>query len=101
MNTITKAAKSGDDDKGSRNKITITVVYNGLAKPLEVNSKQSLNAVMPHSLRLFGVAAAPSGFRLLLEATGAELNLGQSVEDAGIVEGTRILLAPRAVSGGA
>lgn len=98
--TNTEAGKSGKNNPADRNKFAVTVTYNGLGKPLEVNRNQSLNAVLQHALKLFGVTADPGGFRLLAEATGAELNLNQSVEDAGVVAGTRLVLAPRVVSGG-
>lgn len=88
------------NEKDKTAKFGVTVTYNGLGKPLEVNSNQSLNAVLQHALKVFGVTADPSGFRLLAEASGAEINLNQSVEDAGVVPGTRLVLAPRVVSGG-
>jgi uncharacterized protein DUF2604 len=91
---------SGKLDPADRNKFAVTVTYNGLGKSLEVNRNQSLNAVLQHALKLFGVTADPGGFRLLVEATGAELNLNQSVEDAGVIADTRLVLAPRVVSGG-
>lgn len=100
MNTNAQAGQSGKPEAADRNKIAVTVTYNGLSKSLEVNRNQALNAVLQHALKLFGVTADPGGFRLLLEATGAELNLNQSVEDGGVAAGTRLVLAPRVVSGG-
>jgi hypothetical protein len=100
MNSNAQAGQSGKPDAAGRNKFPVTVTYNGLSKPLEVNRNEALNAVLQHALKLFGVTADPSGFRLLLEAAGAELNLHQSVEDGGLAEGTRLVLAPRVVSGG-
>lgn len=88
------------NEKENAAELAVTVTYNGLGKQLEVNSHQSLNAVLQHALKLFGVTADSSGFRLLAESTGAELNLNQSVDDAGVVAGTRLVLAPRVVSGG-
>lgn len=98
--TNTEAGESGKNAPADGNKFAVTVTYNGLGKLLEVNRNQSLNAVLQHALKLFGVTADPGGFRLLAETTGAELNLNQSVEDAGVVSDTRLVLAPRVVSGG-
>lgn len=100
MSTNAQAGQSGKPEAADRNKFAVIVTYNGLSKSLEVNRNQALNAVLQHALKLFGVTADPGGFRLLLEATGAELNLNQSVQDAGVAAGTRLVLAPRVVSGG-
>ena len=100
MNANSQSDQSGKPDSADRNKFAVTVTYNGLGKSLEINRNEALNAVLQHALKLFGVTADPGGFRLLLEATGAELNLHQSVEDAGVAAGTRLVLAPRVVSGG-
>jgi hypothetical protein len=100
MNANVQSGQSGKPESAERNKFAVTVTYNGLSKSLEVNRNQALNAVLQHALQLFGVTADPGSFRLLLEATGAELNLHQSVEDAGVAAGTRLVLAPRVVSGG-
>jgi hypothetical protein len=100
MNANTQPGQSGKPDSGDRNKFAVTVTYNGLSKSLEVNTNQVLDAVLQHSLKLFGVTADPGGFRLLIETTGAELSLNQSVETAGVAAGTRLVLAPRVVSGG-
>ncbi len=99
-NINTEPAGAGKSNPPDRNKLDVTVTYNGLPKALEVNRNQSLNAVLQHALKLFGVTADASAFRLIAEATGAELNLNQSAGDAGLVAGTRLLLAPRVVSGG-
>lgn len=100
MNANASPGQPGKPEPADRNKFAVNVTYNGLGKLLEVNRNQSLNAVLQHALKLFGVAADPGGFRLLVEATGAELNLNQSVEDAGVTAATRLVLAPRVVSGG-
>ena len=100
MNANSQSDQSGKPDAADRNKFGVTVTYNGLGKSLEINRNEVLNAVLQHALKLFGVTADPGGFRLLLEATGAELNLHQSVEGAGVTAGTRLVLAPRVVSGG-
>ncbi|MDP1912387.1 DUF2604 domain-containing protein [Brevundimonas sp.] len=92
--------KPDDPSKGPKdkppNKITITVIYNGAPMPLEVSVNQALQAVLQDALQLFGIGAGP----LLFNEAGQELALNQSVKDAGLVEGSRVLLRPRAVAGG-
>lgn len=100
MNTNANPGQPDKPEHADRNKFAVNVTYNGLCKLLEVNRNESLNAVLQHALKLFGVTADPGGFRLLVEATGAELNLNQSVEDADVTAATRLVLAPRVVSGG-
>lgn len=97
---MTSEKKPGKPEgAGNPNAITVTVSY-GINKTLEINRKQAVNAVLQAVLKLFDVHADPSGFRLLLQPSGAELQLNSSVEDAGVVQGSTIVLAPRAASGG-
>lgn len=97
---MSNGKKPADPNEGGNpNSLNVSVVY-GLAKPTTINRKQSMNAVLQAVLKLFDVTAAANSFRLLLQATGAELPLDRSAEDAGLVEGSVIVLAPRAASGG-
>ena len=79
-------------------KFTVTVVYNGVGKPLEVNAHQAVQAVLAHALQLFGLA--PGGEPMVLATNAGELDLHQSVESAGIRPGGQLLLRPRTVRGG-
>lgn len=89
------------DDKdgkggGQDNKFTVTVSYGGVNKTLEVNRNQAVQAVFARAMELFHSPAGNLG--LFLGAT--ELQLTQSVEQAGITAGAILLLRPREVRGG-
>jgi hypothetical protein len=93
MSNLPEAALSRGETK-----FTVTVVYNGVAKPLEVNAHQAIQAVLVHALQLFGLV--PGGEPMVLAAAAGELHPNQSVESAGIKAGAQLLLRPRTVRGG-
>jgi hypothetical protein len=93
MSNLPEAALSRGETK-----FTVTVVYNGVSKPLEVNDHQVVQAVLAHALQLFGLA--PGGEPMVLATAGGELDLHQSVDAAGIRPGAQLLLRPRTVRGG-
>jgi hypothetical protein len=88
--------KSDEKGGGQDNKFTVTVSYGGVNKALEVNRNQAVQAVFAHAMELFHSPAGNLG--LFLGAT--ELQLNQSVEQAGIIAGATLLLRPREVRGG-
>lgn len=87
-----QAEKGGGQD----NKFQVTISYNGINKPLDVNSHQSVQSVFARAMELFD---QPGGDLALF--IGANLVPDQqSVAEAGIVPGTILLLRPRNVGGG-
>ena len=88
--------KNDEKGGGKDNKFTVTVSYGGVNKTLEVNRNQAVQAVFAHAMGLFHSPAGNLG--LFLGAT--ELQLNQSVEQAGIIAGATLLLRPREVRGG-
>lgn len=90
-----KPEEEKDDKKP--NKFEITVIYNGVAKAVEVNLMQALQAVFAHALKLFG---SPGGQLGLFTESNVQLDLRRSVKDAGVSEGARLLLRPIAVRAG-
>lgn len=87
-----------DKEKGGGhdNKFEVTISFNGVNKTLDVNPNQQVQAVFEHALQLFGHPAGDLG--LFIGANQVALN--QSVEQAGIVAGTILLLRPPIVRGG-
>ena len=81
---------------GQDNKFQITVSFNGINKPLEVNKNQDVQSVISRALELFQQSAGTVGLFL----DGAELQPNTSVEAAGITPGAILLLRPRQVRGG-
>jgi len=77
---------------------SVTVVYNGVRKSIEVNPKQALQAVFQHALKVFGLQGTANNLQLMLGNT--QLNLNTKVEDAGIKPGSELFLRPRQARGG-
>jgi hypothetical protein len=92
MSNADKDGKGGGQD----NKFQITVSFNGINKPLEVNKNQAVQSVISRALELFQQSAGTVGLFL----GGAELQPNTSVEAAGITPGAILLLRPRQVRGG-
>lgn len=81
-------------------KFEVTVIYNGLERKIEVNEHQAVQAVLQHAIHEFGITQNAQPLALF-NAGGAELAANQSVRDAGIKTGDRLLLRPTTVRGGA
>ena len=81
----------------SVNKFEISIIYNGVTQPLEVNANQALQAVFQRALQLFQLQNAPGNLGLA-DLNNNQLDLNRSVTDAGITPGTRLQL--RAPAGG-
>ena len=74
----------------------ISIVYNGVTKPITVNPEQTVQAVREHAIRAFGITQNPHLLGLFTDQ-GAELSDTSSVESAGITPGETLLLRPSAV----
>jgi hypothetical protein len=97
VSTIVEAAL----DVGAQKKFSITVVYNGVSKSIEVQPQETIKAVFEHALRAFGPITVPPHTLALFNEAGQELNETAHVNDVGIKPGDKLLLRARAVQGGA
>lgn len=91
MSNSDKGHGGGQDDK-----FEVTVSFNGINKPLEVNNNQAVQSVISRALELFH----QSGDTVGLFLGGTELQPHNSVEDVGITPGAVLILRPRQVRGG-
>jgi len=80
-------------------KYEILVIYNGVTKPLAVESHQQVQAVLQHAIHLFGITQNQHLLSLFRE-DGTVVPEDQSVAAAGIRPGERLALRPNAVKGG-
>jgi hypothetical protein len=86
---------------GGRDKpFEIEVVYNGLPKPLEVTKDELISSVLQKALAAFGNLPQPHTLGLY-DSDGNELtNEQQTVHEAKIKKGDRLLLRPSTVKAG-
>lgn len=80
--------------------IDVIVVYNGLSKTFTVPPTEASRALLERALREFGVQQN-AHLNSLFTQDGVELADAQSLTDAGVVNGTRLLLRPSQIRGGA
>lgn len=95
------SVESGRHDKhdGRDKSFEITVVYNGLTKPLEVSKAELMSSVLAQAIAAFGNLPAPHTLALYNDE-GRELPDGESVKDAKLKKGDRLLLRPSTVKAG-
>lgn len=79
-------------------KLRVTIAYNGLPKSFEVEPQATVQSLLQHAIRTFGITQQPHTFALFGPA--GELADQASVEDAGIDEDETLILRPSAVRGG-
>ena len=77
----------------------VTIIYNGLPKPVTANPHQAVQALLQQALNAFEIHQGRENFALFTEG-GQLLDPNLSVKDAGITPESRVLLRPRQVSGG-
>ena len=77
----------------------ISVIYNGISKPVPVNDHELVQAVLQRAIHEFGPLPNPHTLALFTTA-GVELADNVHVKDAGIKPDTTLLLRPSAVKGG-
>jgi hypothetical protein len=81
-------------------KYAITVIYNGVDQPLEINPHESVTAVLQAAIHLFPVTEQHH-LLALFDDQGREITAeDQSAEAAGLVAGSRVILRQSAVKGG-
>ena len=78
----------------------MTIIYNGLPKPVTANPNEAVQVLLQHALNAFEIHQGRENFSLFTEA-GQLLDPNVSVKDAGITPESKLLLRPRQVSGGA
>lgn len=88
-----------DDDGGRDKSFEITVVYNGLAKPITVSKDETISSVLAKAIAAFGNLPAPHTLALY-DANGRDLPDGETVKDAKVKKGDRLLLRPSTVKAG-
>ena len=88
-----------DEHDGRDKSFEITVVYNGLTKPLVVSKAELVSSVLAQAIAAFGSLPAPHTLALYNDE-GRELPDGESVKDAKLKEGDRLLLRPSTVKAG-
>ena len=88
------------EPSGVSHAISVIVIYNGLERTLSVQPSEAVQALLKQAMNVFGVHQNRHLMALWTDA-GTELqNLSQSLSDAGVVNGSRLLLRPSAVRGG-
>ena len=96
-----ESGRQDDDHGGGRDKpFDIEVVYNGLPKTISVTKDELLSAVLVQAIAAFGNLPSPHLLGLY-DADGTELkNEQQTVHEAKIKKGDRLLLRPSTVKAG-
>ena len=79
-------------------KLAVSVVYNGDTKELAYQPHQAVQALLEHAKQLFGVVT--DHLLSLFAATGSELIDTDSVADAGVEPGDKLVLGQSVVKGG-
>lgn len=88
-----------DEHDGRDKSFEITVVYNGLTKPIEVSKVELISSVLAKAIAAFGNLPAPHTLALY-DDDGRELPDGESVKDSKVKKGDRLLLRPSTVKAG-
>jgi hypothetical protein len=79
-------------------KLSVSVVYNGDTQELAYEPHQAVQALLEHAKQLFGVVT--NHLLSLFAASGAELTDTESVEDAGVKPGDKLVLGQSVIKGG-
>jgi len=88
-----------DEHDGREKSFEISVVYNGLEKPIEVSKDELMSSVLAKAIAAFGNLPAPHTLALY-DGEGRELPDGETVKDAKVKKGDRLLLRPSTVKAG-
>jgi hypothetical protein len=93
-----KEDKDKDKDRGH---IEVIILYNGLEREVDAQPQQNVQALLELAMNAFGVHQNRHLMALFFVEPLKELEpLTQSLKDAGVVNGTKLLLRPSAVRGG-
>lgn len=80
-------------------KVDLIIVYNGVEKTRTVQPNEAVQAVLQQAIHLFGITSAPHTLSLF-RADGTKVDEHQSVNDAGLHDGSVLYLRQDAVKGG-
>jgi len=95
-----ESGRHDDEHGGGRDKtFTISVNYNGLVKPIEVDKDETVGDVRNKAIAAFGITSNPHLLGLFPK-DGPELSDSQTVKEAKIKKGDELLLRPSAVRAG-
>ena len=99
-----KEPEDGSDDRGRGNdgrdkEFEITISYNGLNKPLPVSRDELIGNVRSRAVSLFGIAENQHLLGLF-SVEGGELRDTETVKEAKVKKGMKLLLRPSAVRAG-
>lgn len=88
------------DEHDDRDKsFEIKVVYNGLKKPIQVSKDELIGSVLAKAIAAFGNLPAPHTLALY-DDEGRELPDTETVKEAKVKKGDRLLLRPSTVKAG-
>ena len=80
-------------------KFAVEIIYNGITKPLKVESHESVTAVLQRAIAEFHITQNPHLLSLFRQ-DGSVVPENESVERAGLKPGEVLLLRPNTVKGG-
>jgi hypothetical protein len=80
-------------------KVTVTVTYNGVDRPIEANPHQAIQAVLEHAMNEFEITANRHTLALF-RGTEELVDLTKSLSDYEIKEGDKLVLSQSQVRGG-
>jgi Protein of Unknown function (DUF2604) len=82
------------------NKINVIVVVSGVDQPVEVNPHQTVGHLAEEALKDSGNAGQPLENWEMKTAEGVIIPFESHIAEAGIGEGSKVYLTPKAGSGG-
>jgi hypothetical protein len=92
--------ESAVSEKHPDNKLNVVVVVSGVDQPVEVNPHQTVGHLAEKALKASGNAGQPLENWEMKTAEGMLIPFETHIADAGIGEGSKVYLTPKAGSGG-
>jgi hypothetical protein len=101
----TPAAQHPEHDDGTEQsqhpkQDTVTIIYLGEPRPLRFESHESVEAALNQALNLFGITSNRHLLALFDEGGNEITDEKQSMEEAGVKPGAKLLLGQSKVKGG-
>lgn len=97
--SVESGRHDGEQNGGRDKPFEITINYNGLVKPIDVNKDETIGDVRTRATALFGITDSPHVLGLFPQE-GAELSDTETVKDAKVKKGDQLLLRQSAVRAG-
>jgi hypothetical protein len=88
------------NDRPHPEKFEVRILYNGLTRDLEVHAHEKMKVVTDHAIKLFEVTEQPHLLALFDEQNHEFIDLTQTVTEAGLEPGQRLVLRQSQVRGG-